>query len=238
MLDVLGEHGLQMPTAEDEHPVEALAPQGADHALTDGVRSGCQDRALDDPGALCGEDGVEGSRELGVAIADEELDGVCLVGEVHREIAGLLGHPIGYRLGGHAGEAAKRLRAEYLRICALHERSLKLAAAAQLLHRAVSTVGLMVKRGELEVDPETNSSNAVFVTRESVDAARAAHTLGPSKSRIEKASVPLADVIRFTGRSRTELLDLLRAGVLEQVPGRQVFQLTASSLRNWMAASV
>ena len=33
--DVLGEHGLQMAAAEDEHPVEALATQCADHALTD-----------------------------------------------------------------------------------------------------------------------------------------------------------------------------------------------------------
>ena len=46
---------------------------GADHALADGVRPRCPDRALDDPGALYGEDGVEGSRELGAAIADEEL---------------------------------------------------------------------------------------------------------------------------------------------------------------------
>ena len=73
VLDVLGEHGIQMAASEDERPVEALAPDGADLALADGVRPGCPDRALDDPGALCGEDGVEGSRELGVAIADEEL---------------------------------------------------------------------------------------------------------------------------------------------------------------------
>ena len=74
MLDVLGEHGLEMAAAEDEHPVEALAPEGADHALADGVGPGCPDRGLDDPDALGGEDGVEGSGELGVAIADEELD--------------------------------------------------------------------------------------------------------------------------------------------------------------------
>jgi len=104
VLDVLGEDCLEVTAAEDEHPVEALAPDGADHALTDGVRSGCPDRALDDPGALCGEDGVEGSRELGVAIADEELDRVCVVGEVHRDIAGLLGDPAGDRVGRDAGD--------------------------------------------------------------------------------------------------------------------------------------
>ena len=61
MLDVLGEYGFEMAATEDEHPVEALAPQGACHALTDGVRSGCPDRALDDPGALCG--GMTASKE-------------------------------------------------------------------------------------------------------------------------------------------------------------------------------
>jgi hypothetical protein len=101
----------------------------------------------------------------------------------------------------------------------------------------VSTVGLMAKRGELEVDSETDSSNAVFVTRKSVEAFRVAHATGPSKRKIDQATVSLADVIRFTGRSRIELLDLVRAGVLEQVPGRQACELTASSLRHWMAAS-
>jgi hypothetical protein len=37
VLDVLGEHGLQMAAAEDEHPVEAFAPQGPNHALTDRI---------------------------------------------------------------------------------------------------------------------------------------------------------------------------------------------------------
>ena len=49
--------------------------------------------------------------------------------------------------------------------------------------------------------------------------------------------MPLADVIRFTGRSRIGLLDLVSAGVLEEVPGRGTCQLTASCLRAWMAAS-
>jgi hypothetical protein len=40
MLDVLGEHGLKVVAAEDEHPVEAFAPEGADHALADGVGQG------------------------------------------------------------------------------------------------------------------------------------------------------------------------------------------------------
>ncbi len=37
VLHVLGEHGLEVTAAEDEHAVEALSPEGADHALTDRV---------------------------------------------------------------------------------------------------------------------------------------------------------------------------------------------------------
>ena len=43
-------------------------------------------------------------------------------------------------------------------------------------------------------------------------------------------------MVRFTGRSRSELLDLVRAGVLEEVPGRGACELTAASLRSWMTA--
>jgi hypothetical protein len=58
-----------------------------------------------------------------------------------------------------------------------------------------------------------------------------------SARKRDQATVPLADVIRFTGRSQTELLDLVRAGVLEEVPGRGKCELTAASLRSWMTAS-
>lgn len=68
VLDVLGEHCLEMTAPEDHHPVEALAPDGADHALADGVRPGCPDRGSDDPDAVGSEDGVEGPGVLGVAV--------------------------------------------------------------------------------------------------------------------------------------------------------------------------
>jgi hypothetical protein len=135
-----------------------------------------------------------------------------------------------------SSEAAGRLRAEHARVRALHERSMKLAAASRQLNLAVSTVGLMAKRGELDIDPETDSSRARFVTRASVEKYRIARS-GDSPRRLKQATVPLADVIRFTGHSRIELLDLVRAGVLEEVPGRGTCQLTASSLRAWMTAS-
>jgi hypothetical protein len=125
-------------------------------------------------------------------------------------------------------DAAECLRFEYARVRALHKRSLKLAAAAQVLNRAVSTARLMAKRGDLDIDPETDSSNATFVSRASVERCRDMPRRG-----LEEVTVPLADVVRFTGRGRIELLDLARAGVLEQVPGRGACELTASSLRSW-----
>lgn len=119
----------------------------------------------------------------------------------------------------------------------MHQRSIKLAAAARQLNLAVSTIGLMAKRGELDVDPETGSSDARFVTRASVEDYRIFRIGNRAEGKLDGETVPLADVVRFTGRGRIELLDLVRAGVLEEVPGRGVCQLTAASLRTWMTTS-
>src|SRR5579875_1814137 len=69
VLDVLGEDCFEVTPSEDEHPVKALAPDGADHALADGVRPRGLDRGLNDPGTLGGENGVERRGELRVAIS-------------------------------------------------------------------------------------------------------------------------------------------------------------------------
>ncbi len=101
-----------------------------------------------------------------------------------------------------------------------------------VLDRTVNTVRLMAKRGDLEVDPETDSSDAVFVTRASLE-----RCVDSSKRELEQTVLPLAELVRFTGRSRIELLDLVRGGVLDEVPGRGACKLTASSLRSRMTAS-
>ena len=46
--------------------------------------------------------------------------------------------------------------------------------------------------------------------------------------------VPIAEVSRFTGHSTRELMDLVQAGVLEQVPGRRACELKVGSLRTWL----
>jgi hypothetical protein len=104
VLDVLDKDCFEVTAAEDEHPVEALAPDGALHTLADCVRPRGLDGGLDDPGALGGEGGVEGGGEFGIPISDEELDSVRLLGELHRRVAGLLVHPAGQRIRSDAGD--------------------------------------------------------------------------------------------------------------------------------------
>ena len=48
---------------------------------------------LDDPRAVAGEHVVEDSRELAVAVADEELELAGAFAEVHEQVASLLGGP-------------------------------------------------------------------------------------------------------------------------------------------------
>jgi integrase len=156
-----------------------------------------------------------------------------------------LARNLGLELGRHPTSrhfelsvgTADSLRTEHARVRALHRRSMKLATAAGRLGLAVGTVGLMAKRGELDVDPETDSSGARFVTRASVEQrCRTDHQVGEEVGR-DPGAVPVGDVVRFTGRTRTQLLGLVRSGVLDQAPGRGRAELTAESLRAWMIAT-
>ena len=132
-------------------------------------------------------------------------------------------------------EAADAVRSEFDRVQALHRRSMKLPAAAVQLHLAASTVRLLAQRGDLVVDPETDSSGLRFVTRTSVRAYWMAHNEAKRRPAEPVAAVPLAEVARFTGETPRALMDLVRAGVLEQIPGRRAVHLTAPSLRAWIA---
>ena len=108
---------------------------------------------------------------------------------------------------------------------------MKLAAAARRLKLAVSTVITLVNKGVLEIDPETDSGGARFIRREVVEAYWIARG-GTSHHRAPVAAVPLAEVSRFTGYSSAELMDLVHASVLEQLPSRRHCELTARSLRS------
>src|ERR1035437_4163771 len=104
VLDVLGKDDFEVTTAEEEEPVEALPTDRADEPFGEGVRPWCPDRRLDGPDSFGREDGVEGRREFGVAVADQELGRRRPFGEVEAEIAGLLGHPACDGFGRDSGE--------------------------------------------------------------------------------------------------------------------------------------
>jgi hypothetical protein len=96
---------------------------------------------------------------------------------------------------------------------------MKLAAAACHLRLAASTVALLSRTGQLEVDAETDGSGARFVTRASVRnywMARDENTrlLEQRAGGAGRRGGPL------TGHTTSELMDLVRAGVLQQIPGR------------------
>ena len=78
-------------SSEDEHAVEALAPEGA-HERSRWRSPAAPGAGLADPDALCGEDGVEGNGELGVPIAERTWHRARLGGELNGDVAGPLGH--------------------------------------------------------------------------------------------------------------------------------------------------
>jgi hypothetical protein len=101
---VLGDHLPQVVLVDDQHPVEQLAAQGADHPLADSVRPGCLRRAGENPGARCREHGVEGGSQLPGAIPDQELDRSRAVAEIHQEAARCLRCPRALGVRGDAGQ--------------------------------------------------------------------------------------------------------------------------------------
>jgi hypothetical protein len=130
-------------------------------------------------------------------------------------------------------EEAHTLRAEHARVRALHRRSAKLTEAARRLKLSFTTVRLMAINGELEFDPETDTSGARFVTQDSV--ARCWIARNDKKGhRGPVATIPFSDVVRFTGLGRRAVVDLIRAGILQEDPGhRGSSAVTTSSFQNW-----
>jgi hypothetical protein len=105
LVDVVGnvgpEHSFEVPTTVDQDVVEALSAHGPHKPLREGIRPRCADRRSDDPDALGPKHRIERPRELGVPVAQEELDTrqPLVDGEVPR----LLGDPRGVGVGGDAG---------------------------------------------------------------------------------------------------------------------------------------
>src|ERR1035441_8362349 len=87
------DHGSEVTSADDQHPVEALPADRADEALGEGIGTRSSVRCAGDPGALGAKDLVEAGRELGIAIPDQELDWSCTLGEFIGQVSGLLDYP-------------------------------------------------------------------------------------------------------------------------------------------------
>lgn len=111
---------------------------------------------------------------------------------------------------------------------------MKLAAAARALRVALSTAALMSCAGQLDVDPETDSSGARFVTGASVQECWLARHDQKRRRARPTATVPLAEVARFTGESESCLVDLVRTGVLHGAGAGRGSHITVSSLKFWM----
>jgi hypothetical protein len=67
-------HVLELPSAEDEQPVEALASHAADPALGVCVPVGCPNGRADHGQSLAQEDLIEAAAELRVTVVDEEAE--------------------------------------------------------------------------------------------------------------------------------------------------------------------
>ena len=91
VLDVLPKDHGQMTSAEHEHPVEALRPNGSHPAFRERVGPRRSDRCLDHPNALGSEYLVEAGRELRISVPDQEFDGPTPVEEITGEVASHLG---------------------------------------------------------------------------------------------------------------------------------------------------
>ncbi len=65
---------------------------------------GCPWRSLHGPYALAGEGLIERAGELGVVVPDEEPERADPAGEVHDQVAGLLGRPCTVWVPGHPGD--------------------------------------------------------------------------------------------------------------------------------------
>jgi hypothetical protein len=90
-------------SVDDQYPVEALAVDGADESFSERVGFRRLHGRSDDVDAFALEDGVEGSRELRVAVADHKPDWrVAIIRERLDAVAGPLGCPGAGRVGGDA----------------------------------------------------------------------------------------------------------------------------------------
>jgi hypothetical protein len=100
--DVDREDAFEVPSVDDQDPVEALAADGADRPFDEGVRARCAYGCADRPDGVGSEHLVEPGCELAVAVVDQKPDRLRPVDERLDHVACLLGRPLPSRVRGDA----------------------------------------------------------------------------------------------------------------------------------------
>jgi hypothetical protein len=104
VLEIDPEDLLQVTTANDQQPVQALGADGTDPPLRIGVRVRRLDRRHEHLGTLGAEHVVEATTELRVPVADKRAHPPAVLGQHQEQVAGLLGDPGATGVGSHASE--------------------------------------------------------------------------------------------------------------------------------------
>jgi hypothetical protein len=102
---VIAQDLLQMALVPDKGAVQELAAASPDPAFGNRVHTGRLHVAQHGPDPGIGEDRVERGGEVRATVADHELHPLCLVAEVHDQVAGLLGGPVPGRMQRDAEDA-------------------------------------------------------------------------------------------------------------------------------------
>src|SRR6266545_1603420 len=92
------EGALEVPSIQDQHPIEALTADGADPPLDERVRAGCSYGRADCSDAVGTEYLIERRGELAVAIVDQTPDRLRPFDERLDDVARLLGRPLTRRV--------------------------------------------------------------------------------------------------------------------------------------------
>src|SRR5690242_21857238 len=91
---ILAQDPPQTGLVPDQGAVQELAAASPDPAFGDRVHPGRPDVAEHDPDPGIGEDRVEYGGVVRAAVANHELDPVCLLAQVRDQVPGLLGGPL------------------------------------------------------------------------------------------------------------------------------------------------
>jgi len=93
MINEHGERALQVPSVQDQEPIQAFGSSRADEPLCDRIRLGCLNRRPNDSDVFSLEYRIEPTRELAIAIADQKTNRVGPFGDRPRHLPRLLRDP-------------------------------------------------------------------------------------------------------------------------------------------------